>query len=64
MRMIGGFNKLVLEQDRQAIDDEIDRRMDIMRDGGFIISPDHWTTPGTPLDNYKYYLDRIRTLRL
>jgi len=25
--------------------------------------PDHLITPGTPLENYKYYLERIRTLR-
>lgn len=62
--MIGGFNKLVLEDGPEKIDAEIDRRMEIMRDGGFLIMPDHWITPGVSLENYKYYLDRIRTLRL
>jgi uroporphyrinogen decarboxylase len=64
MRVLGGFNKLVLERDRAAIDAEIDRRMAIMKNGGFVIMPDHLITPGTPLDNYRYYLDRIRDLRL
>ena len=64
LRMIGGFNKLVLEHGPQEIDAEIQRRMEIMRDGGFLMMPDHWITPGTSLENYKYYLDRIRALHL
>ncbi len=64
MRIIGGFNKLELEKGPAAIDAEIERRIPLMRDGGFIIMPDHLITPGTSLDNYRYYLERIRTLRL
>ena len=62
LRMVGGFNKLALEQDRAAIDAEIERRMPIIRDGGYIIMPDHFITPGTSLENYRYYLDRVRSL--
>jgi hypothetical protein len=25
--------------------------------------PDHLITPQTPLDDYRYYLDRVRALR-
>jgi hypothetical protein len=28
-----------------------------------VMMPDHFITPGVPLDDYKYYLERIRTLR-
>lgn len=63
LRIIGGFNKLVLEQGRPAIDAEIERRLPLMRDGGFVVLPDHLITPGTPLDDYTYYLERIRALR-
>ncbi len=63
LRVIGGINKLVLEQGRDAIDAEIERRKPLMADGGFIPLPDHIITPGTPLDDYRYYLDRIRALR-
>ena len=62
LRMVGGFNKLALEQDPPAIDAEIERRITIMKDGGYIILPDHHITPGTSLKNYKYYLNRIRNL--
>jgi len=63
IRFVGGFNKLVLEQDRHAIDAEIERRKPLMAAGGFIPLPDHEITPDTPLDNYRYYLDKIRELR-
>ncbi|MBI4556162.1 MAG: hypothetical protein HY706_01140 [Candidatus Hydrogenedentes bacterium] len=63
LRVIGGVNKLVLERDRKAIDEEIERRKPLMAEGGFIPLPDHLMTPDTPLDNYRYYLDRIRELR-
>ena len=62
LRMVGGFNKLALERGPAAIDAEIERRIPIIKDGGFIIMPDHHITPGTSLENYKYYLNRIRHL--
>lgn len=63
MRIIGGFNKMVLEQGPAAIDAEIERRLPMMKDGGFVLMPDHLITPGTSLENYKYFLNRVRTLR-
>jgi hypothetical protein len=33
-----------------------------MEDGGFVPLPDHLITPGTSLDNYKYYLEAIRRI--
>jgi hypothetical protein len=64
LHIIGGYNKLALEHGRAAIDAELQRRIPIMKDGGLVIMPDHLITPDTPLDDYKYYLDRIRQLRL
>jgi uroporphyrinogen decarboxylase len=63
LRIIGGFNKLVLEQGPAAIDAEIERRLPLLRDGGFIMLPDHLIQPGVSLENYRYYLDRVRALR-
>jgi len=63
LRIMGGINKLVLERDRQAIDDEIERRKPLMAEGGYIPFPDHLVTPATPLDNFRYYLYKIRRLR-
>lgn len=63
LRVIGGFNKLVLEKGPAEIDAEIERRLPLMKEGGFVVMPDHLITPGTSLANYKYYLERIRNLR-
>ncbi|HOE66705.1 MAG TPA: uroporphyrinogen decarboxylase family protein [Candidatus Hydrogenedentes bacterium] len=63
LRIIGGIDKLVLERGREAIDAEIERRKPLMADGGYIPLPDHLITPDTPLDQYRYYLDRLRELR-
>jgi uroporphyrinogen decarboxylase len=64
LRIVGGFNKLVLEQGRDAIDAEIERRLPLIQDGGFLMMPDHLITPGVPLEDYRYYLDRVRELRV
>ena len=64
LRIIGGFDKLVLEQGPAAIDAEIERRIPLMKDGGFLLEPDHLITPGVSLENYKYYLEKVRALRL
>ncbi|MCC6444694.1 MAG: hypothetical protein IT210_14705 [Armatimonadetes bacterium] len=63
LRIIGGFNKLELEKGRAAIDAEIEYRLPLMKAGGFILMPDHLITPGTPLEDYRYYLNRIRAFR-
>lgn len=63
LRLFGGINKLALEKGPEAIDAEIERRMPLMAEGGYVPLPDHLLTPDTPLDNVRYYLDRIRELR-
>jgi hypothetical protein len=35
-----------------------------MEEGGYIIMPDHHITPDTPVENYRYYLDRIMNLAI
>ena len=64
LRIIGGLDKLELEKGRAAIAAEIERRIPLMKDGGFIPMPDHLITPGVSLEDYKYYLDRMRRLRI
>jgi len=63
LRIVGGLNKLELENGPSAIDAEIERRIPLMKDGGYIVMPDHLITPGTSLEDYKYYLQKIRELR-
>jgi hypothetical protein len=35
----------------------------LMKDGGYMMMPDHLITPGVSLADYRWYLDRVRTLR-
>jgi len=63
LRIIGGIDKIEITKDKAAIDAEIERRVPLMREGGFIPLPDHLIIPETPLENYQYYLEQIRALR-
>jgi len=63
LRIFGGYNKFALEKGPAEIDAEIERRLPLMTEGGYVVLPDHLITPDTPLENYKYYLERIRELR-
>jgi hypothetical protein len=64
LRLMGNFNKLALEVGRAAVDAEIERLIPLMKEGGYIITSDHHITPGVALNDYRWYLDRIRSLRL
>ena len=63
LRLFGGIDKIEIAKGPKAIDAEIARRIPLMKDGGFIPLPDHLIPPDVSLDNYKYYLERIRNLR-
>jgi uroporphyrinogen decarboxylase len=64
LRIQGGYNKLVLQRSRQEIDAELEKHIPLMKEGGFVLMPDHLITPDTPLANYQYYLQRVREMRL
>jgi len=54
--MVGHFNKLVMNQGEQAVRDEFERLVPLMRSGGFIPSVDHQTPPGVSMEQYRQYL--------
>jgi uroporphyrinogen decarboxylase len=64
LRMYGGINKLELMKGRDAIDAEIARRLPLMKDGGYVPLPDHLIVPGTKLEDYRYYLQKLGDMRL
>lgn len=64
LRIIGHFDKLTLEHSQAAVLQELERLRPLMRDGGYILMPDHLITPGVSLDMYRWYLDQVRKLRL
>ncbi|MHC4478994.1 MAG: uroporphyrinogen decarboxylase family protein [Planctomycetota bacterium] len=56
LRMIGHFDKMVMNRGEQAMRDEFERLGPLMRGGGFIPSVDHQTPPGVSLEEYRCYL--------
>jgi uroporphyrinogen decarboxylase len=60
LRVIGGINKLDIAKGRAAIDAEIERRVPLMREGGFVPLPDHIIVPETSLADMSYYMRRLR----
>ena len=63
IRIVGGIDKLELEKGPAAIDAEIARRVPLMKEGGYVPLPDHLITPGTSLEDYRYYIEAVRKLR-
>jgi hypothetical protein len=55
-RMIGGFDKMTMNQGVEAMRREWERLLPVMRLGGFIPSVDHQTPPGVSLEQYRDYL--------
>jgi hypothetical protein len=57
---LGGFDKMCLLQDKAAIDNEILRILPFIRKGKYLPSVDHQTPPGVSMENYRYYIERLR----
>jgi uroporphyrinogen-III decarboxylase len=63
LAMAGGIDKHVLRQSKEAIRAELEYKMQpLMRQGGFLFGLDHRIPNGTPLENYRYYVDLGREI--
>lgn len=60
LRIIGGFDKHILQGERSRIRTEIERFVPLVEEGGFIPLPDHRVPPDVPYRNYLYYLQEAR----
>ena len=60
--MMGGFDKKILAQSKDAIDKEVHRLTPLVEEGGYIGFCDHRVPPDVPLENYWYYLERVREI--
>jgi uroporphyrinogen decarboxylase len=58
--MMGGVDKRVMARSRQEIDAMIDHLTPLVEQGGFLPTPDHRVPSDVPLDNYIYFLNRIK----
>lgn len=55
-RIIGGYDKMVMDKGEAAMRAEFERILPAMRSGGYIPSCDHQTPPAVSLEDYKLYL--------
>ncbi len=61
---VGGMNKIVLREDKAAVDKEIERIKGLVALGGFIPCPDHRLMPGSKFELVQYYAEEIKKLKL
>ena len=59
-KMIGGFDKMVMNLGEERIRQEFDRLLPVIRSGKYIPSVDHQTPPGVSLEDYRLYLEIFR----
>jgi uroporphyrinogen decarboxylase len=64
LKMSGGIPKSCLSGGPSAIDAEIDKLMPLIQEGGFIPALDDMVSPEVPLETYRYFIRKIKTLSL
>jgi uroporphyrinogen-III decarboxylase len=63
LAILGGIDKHVLRQTKADIDRELEYKMQpVMQSGGTVFGLDHRIPNGTPLENYRYYVQRGREI--
>ena len=60
LKFFGGFNKLSIIDGPEAIEAELERLTPVIKQGGCIICTDHQAAPDTTLENYRYYVRRLK----
>lgn len=60
LKFIGAFNKLEIANGKEAIDREFERLMPVIKQGGYIPGADHQVAPSTALEDYKYYISKLK----
>jgi hypothetical protein len=59
-KMMGGFDKRTIHQGEEAMREEFERILPVMRSGGYIPSVDHQTPPDVSLEMYQRYASLLR----
>jgi len=62
LKFIGAFNKLSIAQGKEAIDKEFQRILPVIRQGGYIPGSDHQVAPSTSIEDYKYYISKLKEI--
>jgi hypothetical protein len=64
LKFIGGYNKLCIVDGKESIDKEFERIIPVIRQGGYIPGVDHQVPPSASLENYLYYIKRLKEVML
>ncbi len=64
LRLVGGVGHTSLSKGADAIDEEIERLIPLIRERGFIPLIDDMVPPEVPFENYKYAIEKLRSIRL
>jgi uroporphyrinogen decarboxylase len=60
--MLGGLNKKALTRDKAMIDKELEKVPTMLEFGGYVPSLDHAAPPDIPLENFAYYIEKVREI--
>ena len=58
--MLGSFDKMCMLESPDAIKAELERLLPTMRQGRYLPAMDHQTPPGTPIENYRIYVELMK----
>ena len=59
LKMIGGYDKMVMRKGETEMRAEFERILPVMRQGGYVPGVDHQTPPEVSLENYRIYLNLL-----
>jgi hypothetical protein len=59
-RMLGAFDKTVMHLGEDAMREEFERILPVLRSGGYVSSVDHQTPPEVSLEDYRQYVRLLR----
>ena len=64
LRILGGIDKHKLEGSRADIDTELHRILpEMLRSGGYCVTLDHWVHDGISLENFMYYVAKVKNFK-
>lgn len=62
VRMLGGVDKRIVAEGKDAIRKEMERLFPVMAEGGFVPIIDHSVPSTISWDNFRYYIDTLREM--
>ena len=63
--ILGGLDKRTLALDKEAIEEEVlSKAPALLRAGGYIASLDHTVPPDVPLENFRFYMQLLKSPKL